>query len=32
MTLRVAHITTVDQSLRYLLLNQMRSIAQRAMR
>ena len=28
MTLRVAHITTVDQSLRYLLLNQMRSIAQ----
>lgn len=28
MTLRVAHITTIDQSLRYLLLNQMRSIAQ----
>ncbi|GIW00311.1 glycosyltransferase family 4 protein [Roseiflexus sp.] len=27
MTVRVAHITTIDQSLRYLLLNQLRSIA-----
>ncbi|MCS7289450.1 MAG: glycosyltransferase family 4 protein [Roseiflexus sp.] len=27
MTVRVAHVTTVDQSLRYLLLNQLRSIA-----
>lgn len=27
MTVRVAHVTTIDQSLRYLLLNQMRSIA-----
>lgn len=27
MTVRVAHVTTIDQSLRYLLLNQLRSIA-----
>jgi glycosyltransferase involved in cell wall biosynthesis len=27
MTARVAHVTTIDQSLRYLLLNQLRSIA-----
>lgn len=26
MTVRVAHVTTIDQSLRYLLLNQLRSI------